>query len=281
MNAPFPLLFVSHGAPMLAIEPGLAGQRLAEVGRELPKPDAIVVISPHWMTRSEISVTASTAPQTIHDFGGFPDALYELSYPAPGAPALAAQVVEMLQAAGWQSRLDPVRGLDHGAWVPLLYLAPKADIPVVQVSMPARLDTRSAWQLGEALQPLRDMNVLIVASGSLTHNLYEFRGASAHGADYVKQFADWTARTLKTGNIDELLDYKQYAPSAERAHPTDEHFLPLFIALGAAGKHYQTRVLDGGISYGVLAMDSYLFTSADNNASKPVQSAQGVTRHDS
>ncbi|MBC3948574.1 DODA-type extradiol aromatic ring-opening family dioxygenase [Pseudomonas folii] len=276
MNTSFPLLFVSHGAPTFAIEPGLAGPKLAELGRELPKPDAIVVLSPHWMTRGEISVTASTAPKTIHDFGGFPDALYQVSYPAPGAPELASHIVDLLQTAGWKSRLDPARGLDHGAWVPLLYLAPEADIPVVQVSMPATLDTRSAWQLGVALKPLREMNVLIVASGSLTHNLYEFRGATAHGADYVKQFAAWTARTLQAGTIDQLLDYKQYAPSAERAHPTDEHFLPLFIALGAAGNSYQTMVLDGGITHGVLAMDSYLFTSIDNEGFDSVQPVEGV-----
>jgi 4,5-DOPA dioxygenase extradiol len=276
MNTSFPLLFVSHGAPTFAIEPGLAGPKLAELGRELPKPDAIVILSPHWMTRGEVSVTASTAPKTIHDFGGFPDALYQLSYPAPGAPELASHIVDLLQTAGWKSRLDPVRGLDHGAWVPLLYLAPEADIPVVQVSMPATLDTRSAWQLGLALKPLREMNVLIVASGSLTHNLYEFRGATSHGADYVKQFAAWTAKTLQAGNIDQLLDYKQYAPSAERAHPTDEHFLPLFIALGAAGKSYQTMVLDGGITHGVLAMDSYLFTSIDNEGFDSVQPVEGV-----
>lgn len=276
MNTSFPLLFVSHGAPTFAIEPGLAGPKLAELGRELPKPDAIVVLSPHWMTRGEVSVTASTAPKTIHDFGGFPDALYQVSYPAPGAPELASHIVDLLQTAGWKSRLDPTRGLDHGAWVPLLYLAPDANIPVVQVSMSATLDTRSAWQLGLALKPLREMNVLIVASGSLTHNLYEFRGSTIHGADYVKQFAAWTAKTLQAGNIDQLLDYKQYAPSAERAHPTDEHFLPLFIALGAAGKSYQTLVLDGGITHGVLAMDSYLFTSIDNEGFESVQPVEGV-----
>lgn len=276
MNTSFPLLFVSHGAPTFAIEPGLAGPRLSRLGRELPKPDAIVVVSPHWMTRGEVRVTSSTAPETIHDFGGFPGALYTLSYPAPGAPALASHIVDLLQTAGWQSRLDSARGLDHGAWIPLMYLAPDADIPVVQVSMPATLDTRSAWQLGAALKPLREMNVLIVASGSLTHNLYEFRGATSHGADYVKQFAAWTALTLQAGNIDQLLDYKQYAPSAERAHPTDEHFLPLFIALGAAGHRYQTQVMDGGITHGVLAMDSYLFTSIDSERFESAQTVQGV-----
>jgi 4,5-DOPA dioxygenase extradiol len=273
MNTSFPLLFVSHGAPLFAIEPGLAGQRLAELGRELPRPDAIVIISPHWMTRGEISVTASTAPETIHDFGGFPDALYQLRYPAPGAPALAAHIVGLLQNAGWKSRLDARRGLDHGAWVPLLYLAPEADIPIVQVSMPAGLDTYQAWKLGKALTPLREMNVLIVASESLTHNLYEFRGAASHEADYVKEFAAWTAQNLQAGNTDLLLDYRQHAPSAERAHPTDEHFLPLLIALGAAGERYETRVLEGGVSYGVLAMDSYLFTSNDNDGSESIQTS--------
>jgi 4,5-DOPA dioxygenase extradiol len=276
MTACFPLLFVSHGAPMFAIEPGLAGQRLTELGRELPKPDAIVVLSPHWMTRGEVSVTASTAPKTIHDFGGFPDALYELQYPAPGAPALAEHIVGLLKDAGWQSRLDSQRGLDHGAWVPLLYLAPDADIPVVQVSMPSNLDTRSAWKLGEALKPLREMNVLIVASGSLTHNLYEFRGPSTHGADYVKEFAAWTAAALKTRSTEQLLDYQDYAPSAERAHPTNEHYLPLFIALGAAGEGYETQVLEGGVTYGVLAMDSYLFTAAALGTNENNQRTQGI-----
>ena len=273
MHTSFPVLFVSHGAPLFAIEPGQAGPRLAQLGRELPRPDAIVILSPHWMTHGEVSVTSSTAPATLHDFGGFPDALYQLQYPAPGAPVLAAHIVEMLQDAGWKSRLDARRGLDHGAWVPLLYLAPHADIPVVQVSMPASLDTRQAWKLGQALKPLREMNVLIVASGSLTHNLYEFRSASGLGADYVKAFAAWTAKTLQAGNTEFLLDYKQHAPSAERAHPTDEHFLPLIIALGAAGEHYDTRVLEGGVSYGVLSMDSYLFSSATP------QPHQGVTDH--
>lgn len=275
MSAPYPLLFVSHGAPMFAIEPGIAGPRLAQLGRELPKPDAIVIFSPHWMTRGEIRVSASTAPKTIHDFGGFPDELYELQYPARGAPKLAQQVVEMLTEGGLPSRLDPVRGLDHGAWVPLLYLAPDADIPVVQVSMPAELDTRSAWKLGEILKPLRDMNVFIVASGSLTHNLYEFRGGTSHGADYVKRFASWTADALKSKSTDKLLDFHQHAPSAERAHPTDEHFLPLFIALGAAGEDYDTTVLEGGITYGILAMDSYLFTSGALSVAESDYSAQG------
>lgn len=275
MSTPYPPLFVSHGAPLFAIEPGLAGKRLAELGRDLPKPDAIVILSPHWLTRDEVSVTASTAPKTIHDFGGFPDALYALQYPAPGAPELAQHIVSLLQTAGWKSRLDPVRGLDHGAWVPLLYLAPEADIPVVQVSMPATLDARAAWKLGQALKPLRDMNVFIVASGSLTHNLYKFRGSATQGADYVKRFADWTAQTLMAGNTEHLFDYRQHAPSAERAHPTEEHLLPLFVALGAAGEQYGTHVVEGGIAYGVLSMDSYLFNSTEKPTVEHAPLSQG------
>lgn len=261
MSTPFPTLFVSHGAPMFAIEPGLAGKRLGELRHELPKPDAIVILSPHWMTRGEVRVTASTTPETIHDFGGFPEALYRLQYPAPGSPALAGHIVDLLRAAGWASELDQTRGLDHGAWVPLMYLAPEADLPVVQVSMPTTLDSRQAWKLGEALKPLRDMNILLVASGSLTHNLYEFRGRDTAEAEYVKQFAAWTQQALKARNTQSLLDYVEHAPSAQRAHPTDEHFLPLFIALGAADEGFETKVLEGGITYGVLAMDSYLFDS--------------------
>jgi len=246
---------------MFAIEPGLAGKQLAKLGDELPQPDAIVVISPHWMTKGEVGVTASPHPATIHDFGGFPDELYELNYPAPGVPGLARHIVELLTSAGWKARLESTRGLDHGAWIPLLYLAPSASVPVLQVSMPMPLDTRGAFKLGEALKPLREMNVFIVASGGLTHNLYEFRGASYQTADYVKQFAAWTAQTLQSGETARLLDYRLHAPSAERAHPTDEHFLPLLVALGAAGETYRTRVLEGGVTYGVLSMDSYLFES--------------------
>ena len=271
MNASFPLLFVSHGAPTFAIEPGMAGKQLAELGRELSRPDAIVVISPHWMTWGEVRVTASTAPKTIHDFGGFPQALYELNYPAPGSPELAQHIVDGLVSEGWRARLDTNRGLDHGAWVPLMHLAPQASVPVVQVSMPMPMDTRNALKFGEALKPLRALNVLIVASGCVTHNLYEFRSASSLDVDYVRKFANWTAQTLQSGSTERLLDYRRLAPAAERAHPTDEHLLPLFIALGVIGNEYDVRVLEGGITHGVLAMDSYLLNSA--------QSIQGIPDH--
>lgn len=259
MRHAFPTLFVSHGAPTFALEPGLAGASLMALGAELPRPRAIVVVSPHWTTRGGVGVTASEAPATLHDFGGFPPALYQLGYPAPGLPAMAEEIRRLLSAAGWSSLADPRRGLDHGAWVPLLHLVPTADVPVLQVSLPMPLDPLGAWQLGRALRPLREAGVLLVGSGSLTHNLYEFRAARAPVEGYVERFARWTAHALQAADLDALLDYRNRAPEAERAHPTEEHILPLFVALGAAGEHYALRVLEGGVQHGVLAMDHYLF----------------------
>ena len=265
MASPLPVLFVSHGAPTFAVDPGLAGEHLSRLGVAMEKPRAVVILSPHWMTRSSIMVTASAAPATLHDFGGFPRELYELRYPVKGEPALAEQIVGLLREQGWPAELDALRGLDHGAWVPLLHLLPEADVPVVQVSMPAALDTESAFQLGQALQALTRQGVLVIGSGSLTHNLYEFR--SVHGADaaYVQAFADWTAQALRERDLPRLLDYRQQAPDAARAHPSEEHLLPLFIALGAAGSDYDMTLLEGGIAHGVLAMDSYLFSPPNNH----------------
>lgn len=261
MGQPFPVLFVSHGAPTFAVEPGLAGAALNSLGKELPPPRAVVILSPHWRSSRGIRATASPQPETVHDFGGFPDALYQLRYSAPGDPALAKSIVETLVAAGWDAEIDDRRGWDHGAWVPLLHLLPSADVPVVQVSMPASLDPVSALRLGEALNPLRSEDILIVASGSLTHNLYEFRSSGQNAAPYVEGFANWTASALAQKDIQGLINYREEAPDGVRAHPTDEHFLPLFIALGAAGPDYHLRVLKGGVVHGVLSMDSYLFSN--------------------
>ena len=259
MSQAYPVLFVSHGAPTFAIEPGKAGARLTEVGRALPRPAAIVIVSPHWMTRGSVRVGSSPAPETIHDFGGFPQELYRLQYPAPGNPELAEQISSLLNSAGISASTEPNRGLDHGAWVPLLHMMPSADIPVVQVSMPYPLAPLEAWKLGQALKPLREQGVLIIGSGSLTHNLYEFRGYDGDPAEYVARFADWFSNALRAADMPVLFDYRRNAPDAERAHPSDEHLMPLFLALGAAGEHYELDVLEGGIAHGVLAMDSYLF----------------------
>lgn len=254
-----PVLFVSHGAPTWALERGRAGELVAALGRRLAPPSAVVVVSPHWMTR-DIAVTAAAHPGTIHDFGGFPPALYRLQYPAPGAPALATRVAELLRAAGLPARLDEQRGLDHGAWVPLMHLFPDAAVPVLQVSLPTAFDTRDALRLGELLAPLREEGVLVIGSGSLTHNLYEVRFGDDEAEEaYAREFVAWARQAVCAGDYAALVDYLAVAPHARRAHPTAEHYLPLLVAAGAAGTSARVEVLDGGILYGVLSMESYLF----------------------
>jgi 4,5-DOPA dioxygenase extradiol len=253
-----PSLFVSHGAPTFAIEPGLAGAQLHALGRALDAPSAIVVVSPHWMTPA-VQVTASDRPQTIHDFGGFPRELYALRYPAPGSPALASRVALALRAQGIDASLDAQRGLDHGAWVPLLHLYPDAGVPVVQVSLPIDADEAKALALGRALAPLAHEGVLVIGSGSLTHNLYEFRAGDVEEAAYAREFSEWIRAAVMAGDVDRLVHALQRAPHAARAHPSTEHFLPLLVAAGAAPTMTPATVLDGGIRHGVLAMASYVF----------------------
>ena len=255
-----PTLFISHGAPTFAIEPGIAGPALTALGKSLPRPKAVLVVSPHWMTR-EPRVATSAAPQTVHDFGGFPPALYELQYPAPGAPEVAQRAIEVLRAAGWAVEADPQWGLDHGAWVPLLHLLPQADVPVFQVSLPARLDGARAYAFGQALAPLADEGVLIVGSGSLTHNLHEVRfdAAGAEGEDYALEFSAWITQAVLNRDHARLQQTMAIAPHAQRAHPTPEHLWPLMVAAGAAGAEVPATRIEGGITHGVLAMDSYLF----------------------
>ena len=262
-----PSLFISHGAPTFALEPGLAGPRLAALGQALPRPQAVLLVSPHWTTPAP-RVSLAAQPQTIHDFGGFDPALYRIDYPAPGHPALAARAVEVLKAAGWPAQADPGRGLDHGAWVPMRHLFPQADVPVFQVSLPARLDAAAAWSLGEALAPLADEGVLIIGSGSLTHNLAEFREQDdAAEEPYVREFAAWVHETVIAGDGARLRRTLTEAPHAARAHPTPEHFWPLLVAAGAAPAQAPWHTVDGGIVHRVLSMDGVLFGAAD--ASSP------------
>lgn len=255
-----PSLFVSHGAPTFAIEPGLAGPQLAELGRTLPRPRAVLVVSPHWMTPSP-RVGLAARPRTIHDFGGFAPALYDIDYPVDGHPALAQRTLALLDAAGWSPQPDERRGLDHGAWVPLLHLYPAADVPAFQVSLPARLDGETAWALGEALAPLADEGVLILGSGSLTHNLAEFRSGAGSDAPYAAEFAAWVREAVTRGDGARLRQTLALAPHALRAHPTPEHFWPLLVAAGAAAAQPVT-VIEGGTTHGVLVMDAFLFGRA-------------------
>lgn len=272
-----PTLFVSHGAPTFALEPGLAGQRLRELGQALQRPAAVLVVSPHWMTPAARVGTAAR-PQTIHDFGGFDPALDGLRYPAPGHPELAQRAIEVLRAAGWPAHADERRGLDHGAWVPLMHLWPQAGVPVFQVSLPAPLDAESAWAFGAALAPLANEGVLIVGSGSLTHNLYEFRMEQGTGERYATEFAHWMREAVASGDCERLQFALERAPHARRAHPTAEHFWPLLVAAGAAASRRPATVIDGGIVHGVLAMDAYVFGAAIDGLGDTV-GAEPLTQH--
>ncbi len=251
-----PSLFVSHGAPTFALEPGLLGPKLMEFGARHAALSAVLVVSAHWQTRG-LEVMTSAAPDTMHDFGGFPDALYQMRYPAAGAPELAADAGQLLRAAGFDVGAASRRGLDHGAWVPLRFLRPQADVPVFQVSMPFELDAAGAQRLGAALEPLRQRGVMILGSGSLTHNLGEFSPGALQPVLYVREFVAWVRSAVLRGDLGSLLRYRELAPHARRAHPTEEHFLPLLVAMSAHLSTDRVEVLEGGIEHGMLSMDSF------------------------
>jgi 4,5-DOPA dioxygenase extradiol len=256
-----PSMFISHGAPTFALEPGLLGANLHGLQPRLAGVKAVVVVSAHWQSRG-VRVMTTVAPETIHDFGGFPPELYRLEYAAPGAPQIAWEAGRLLEEQGFVVTEDAQRGLDHGAWVPMMHLFPDARVPVFQVSMPYDLDTAGAWRLGRALGPLRRRGVLVVGSGSLTHNLYEVRQNGSETAPYASEFAGWVREAVLKNDTDRLIRYRRNAPHAERAHPTEEHYLPLLVALGASTAGNETpevipEVIEGGITYGVLSMESY------------------------
>jgi 4,5-DOPA dioxygenase extradiol len=257
-STPTPLFFISHGAPTFALEPGKLGPQLQALGAQLEGVRAVLVVSPHWQTRG-VAVSSTAAPETIYDFGGFPAKLYDLTYPAAGAPDIAEQTAKLLTEAGFATSLDTRRGLDHGAWVPLYHLLPQAQIPVFQVSMPYDLTTEQAVQLGRALAPLRAQGVLIVASGSMTHNLGEFRRGVAVGDHYVQEFSHWVKTAVLANAVQPVIRYRSEAPHAERAHPTEDHFLPLLVALGAQVEGDAAQLIDGGIEHGMLSMDSFVW----------------------
>ncbi len=263
-----PAVFVSHGSPMMALEPGAAGEALKHLGASLPRPKAILVISAHW-DQSAPTLSAADHPETIHDFYGFPAPLFALRYPAPGAPALAKRAADFLTAAGLPARIHPSHGLDHGAWSPLRFIYPDADIPVTQLAVQSHLGAAHHFALGRALRPLRDEGVLIVGSGSLTHNLHEFRGgAQAAGVEpYVAEFQAWVHDRISAGDTDALVDYRRIAPHAVRAHPSEEHFIPLHVALGAADNVAGAKRITDAVDYRILAMDTYVFDPVDADGS--------------
>jgi 4,5-DOPA dioxygenase extradiol len=258
-----PTLFLSHGSPMQAVEPGVAGRAWQALGTRLPRPTAIVIASAHWETTLPMT-TGSPQPETIHDFGGFPRALYEIRYPAPGAPALAARAGTLLKEAGITAGVDGTRGLDHGAWVPLRWMYPDASVPVVQLAVQPGRGTAHHLALGRALAPLRDEGVLLIGSGHTTHNLRDFmldrrEGAAGAPAPYAEAFARWVGEHLAAHDDDALVHYREQAPEAARAHPTDEHFLPLFVAYGAGGRAPGVETIVEGYEGRALALHSWMF----------------------
>lgn len=253
----FPSLYISHGSPMLALEPGASGPALARLAAELPKPKAIVIVSAHWES-NELLVSGNPQPDTWHDFGGFPKALFEVQYPAPGDPQLAAEVVELLKSDDLPARIDAKRPFDHGVWVPLSLMYPQADIPVVQVSLPTRGGPALQTRVGHALRSLREQGVLLIGSGSITHNLREldWHACPESVEPWAKVFRDWMIEKLAANDAVALHDYRQQAPNAVRNHPSDEHLLPLYFARGAGGEF---SVAHQGFTMGALGMDIYRF----------------------
>jgi 4,5-DOPA dioxygenase extradiol len=253
-----PSVFISHGSPMHALEPGAAGEAWKALAQRLPRPRAILIASAHWETNLPM-LTGSDKPQTVHDFYNFPEPLYRLRYPAPGAPEVAKRAQALLKDAGFTAGIDGCRGLDHGAWSPLLYMYPDADVPVVQISVQPPLGPRHHVELGRAVRPLTKENVLIIGSGHMTHNLRDWSRGAGQPAPYAREFQAWVFAKLKERDVESLIDYRSRSPHGVRAHPTDEHFLPLFFALGAAAEKATPERIYDAIDSGVLAMDAYVF----------------------
>jgi len=256
-----PALFISHGSPMIALERDGAVMAWQQLAQRLDRPTAIVIVSAHWETATP-QITAAAQLPTIHDFGGFPEALYLLQYPAQGAPELAAQIAERLTAAGFTAQLNAQRGLDHGAWIPLRAMFPAADIPILQLSLQPQQGPEYHYRVGRALAPLREQNILLIGSGAITHNLQDWMLAArgnASALDYVPEFQQWIYTMLRTGNIEALLNYRSVLNYGRRAHPSEEHLLPLFVALGSAGINADVVREYDSIADGALGMDVYRF----------------------
>ena len=264
MSSPrrLPTLFLSHGAPTLPIDPSLPSGGFPTLSAQLPRPSSVLMLSAHWGTLQPVAST-STQPETIHDFYGFPRALYEIQYPAPGAPDVARRAAALLGEHGIATGTQP-HGLDHGAWVPMLLMFPDADVPVAQLSIQPRADAAHHFALGRALRALRDEGVMVIGSGQITHNLRaaDFSARPEDADPRVAEFTSWFEERLHARDIDALLDYRRRAPHAQSMHPTDEHLLPVFAALGAADDDYALTVQSLGTYQRALAMTNYVFGPA-------------------
>jgi 4,5-DOPA dioxygenase extradiol len=257
-----PTLFVSHGSPMHAVDPGGAGTAWRAIADALPKPRAILIASAHWETALPM-LTGGSHLQTIHDFGGFPPELYRIRYDVPGSPGVAQEASALLHGAGIGASINGCRGIDHGAWVPLRWMFPDRDVPVVQLSVQPELGPSHHLDVGRALAPLAERGVLVIGSGHVTHNLRDWFAArgTTQPLPYVTEFAGWLEQKLGARDDEALTAYRDQAPSAQRAHPTEEHFLPLFVALGAAGAHATAEKVHASTDGAALAMDAYRFAA--------------------
>ncbi len=253
-----PSLFVSHGPPNMVLDDIPVQAALADIGAKLPRPKGVLCISAHWL-EDKPTVSLAERPETIHDFFGFDRALYEIGYPAPGDPALARRTAALLEAAEIPCGLTPDRGLDHGAWEPLMLMYPDADVPIVQLSLQAGADAAMHHGVGQALAPLRHEGILVVGSGTAVHNLSQWRRDAESTPDWARAFDDWLAGAVTAGDSEAIVNYRNAAPHAALAHPSDEHYLPLPVAVGAAGDQGRGRVLHRGFSYGSLSMAAFAF----------------------
>ncbi len=263
-----PSIFVSHGSPMIALEPGAAGAFMQRLGPALDatfgRPKAILAISAHTAARAPV-LLAGARHKAVYDFGNFDPKLFTLRYDAPGAPALAQRVASLLGGAGLPVHLLDEGGLDHGNWTALRYLYPDADIPILPLAFVPSQDPAAQFALGAALAPLRDEGVLVLGSGSITHNLRRVFASGLHGSDDVPEipesraFRDWIAERSAARDWEALFDYRRRAPHAVDMHPTDEHLLPWYIAAGAGGRDAPARRIHASVSRGSLGMDAYAF----------------------
>ncbi|MGP9519759.1 DODA-type extradiol aromatic ring-opening family dioxygenase [Psychrobacter sp. AOP7-C1-14] len=248
-----PALFISHGAPTLAIEQSATTSALARIGQNLPKPRAIVIMSAHWQS-AKLEISSNPQPKTWHDFSGFSTELYDIQYPAAGQPALAETLDQQLTARGITCSVNPVRACDHGVWAPLRHLYPEADVPIVQISLPQHYDSVACYQLGAQLAHLRDEQILVIGSGNITHNLQVLRWEADSIDQAAKTFKQWLLQQLKI-DIPAALDWQQY-PDYKDIHPSDEHLLPLFFALGTGQR---VSVVHQSMAHHSLGMDIYRF----------------------
>ena len=267
MSTHIPPIFLSHGSPMSSVEPGAAGVFWQALGPALQavaqRPKAILAISAHSLTREPV-LMAAARHSTVHDFSGFPEALYRLRYDAPGAPDLAPRVASLVQGAGLPVHVSPEGGLDHGIWVPLRFAWPDADVPVLPLAFPPDWSPAQLYALGQALAPLADEGVLVLGTGSITHNLRLVFGRGSMpplDAPEIAEsaaFRNWFASRSAAADTPALLDYRRQAPNAALMHPTAEHLLPFFVAAGAGGAGPTLRLHDS-LTYGCLGMDAYAF----------------------